>query len=338
MSDLLSGFLGNAGKTTLAVNRRIAAATPLTYRASSKGYLALLAVAGAGTGGRASGGAGSAVRATGGGAGECAIDIIPILPGDTYTITPGAGGAALAAANSVTNGNAGADTVITGPSGYSLTVKGGQGGLAASTAVALAGGAGGTGGTGGSAKVRRYTGGAGGSISAAVTGAAATGGGAVNVFGGLPDACRGGNLTTDVSSATGGGGVGGHGGDAANGGGGGSGGDGSAGTGGPSIVIAGIASDPSLFGITLDGVGSVSNAAGGAGAGGGPVASGTGGAGGIFGGGGGSKVATTTGTGGAGGYGAGSGGGVAAHGSSPSAASNKGGDGIVILVEITDFS
>ncbi len=342
MSDLLSGFLGNGSKTTLAINRRIATATPLTYRAATKGFLAVLAVAGGGTGGRATGVVGAPPRATGGGAGECAIDIIPILPGDTYTITPGAGGAAISNAAPTVNGNAGTDTTITGPSGYALTVKAGQGGVASATAAAIAGGAGGTGGTGGSAKVRRFTGGAGGAITTAglSTVAIATGGGAVNVFGGLADKVRGGNITGDVLGATGGGGVGGAGADAATSGGGGSAGDAIGTTGGPSMVVAGVTAEPSIFGIQLDGSGGNgggNGTAGGAGAGGGGATGGNGAAGGIFGGGGGGRGTASGASGGACGYGAGSGGSVCVS-ASPSAAVAKGGDGLVVLVEIADFS
>lgn len=153
--------------------------------------------------------------AAGGGGGGFGMKVIDTTPGTSYTVTVGAGGAAVTGA-ARTNGNAGGTSSF----GTAVTCTGGSGGAANggnAGPLTAAGGAGGTS-TGGDVN---YSGGAGGSVT--VTGFASTyrrsngagGGSSGSIFG---NGFAGGSIsqastgTADINFATGGGGVGGKGG------------------------------------------------------------------------------------------------------------------------------
>ena len=78
---------------------------------------------------------------SGGGGGGFAQSTLAVTPGEVYTVTIGAGGAA--GANNA-NGGAGGTTIFTGPGG-TISATGGGFGIGASSCAVAAGGAGGTG-------------------------------------------------------------------------------------------------------------------------------------------------------------------------------------------------
>lgn len=169
------------------------------------------------TGGSPSGGVGYGSSYVGGSGapGVCIKRSIPVLTGDAFIVTLGAGGAAVTRTTSgVTAGNVGTASTVTGPAGLSMTANPGNPGVASLTKPAL-GGAGGNA-TGGD---YNWTGGAGGDVTATsgTTTACAMGAGACNVMGFPASTLRGGSInssaTGTASIATGGAGVGGRGGD-----------------------------------------------------------------------------------------------------------------------------
>ena len=194
---------GRRGVSQLVTAQLITSTT--SWVSPGTGYVALLLFGAGGSGacGQISGA--GAVRATGGGAGGTCFKLFPVVRGQAYAITIGAGGAArVLAAPGTLAGNAGGDTSCIGP-GVSMVAQGGRGGTVSTvdgTAMAAA--------LGGSAVGGDYMlqGGSSGSI-ASVTLAASlcTGGGAPSVY---PSTNRGGNITgTPTNSVgTGGGGVG----------------------------------------------------------------------------------------------------------------------------------
>jgi hypothetical protein len=160
-----------------------------------------------------------AIAASGGGGGGCAKSLLVLSSSVTYTITIGAGGASVSAAN----GNAGgANSVFSGSDITTMTANLGSGGTQSVTAGNISTLAGGAGGAASGGNIWNVTGGAGGSATMAgwfgsygnyyISG----GGGAAGVLG---EAFRGGNANIDTTafdqSVRGGGaGVGGRGGDA----------------------------------------------------------------------------------------------------------------------------
>lgn len=155
--------------------------------------------------------------AAGGGGGGHGIKVIDTTPGTSYTVTVGAGGAAVAG-NGAVNGNAGGTSSF----GTAVTCTGGGAGAANSSSVTApltaAGGAGGTS-TGGDVN---YSGGAGGLVTSSqlqgggFTRSIASGGGSSgSIFG---NGYNGGAVTinsalsAELTAASGGGGVGGAGG------------------------------------------------------------------------------------------------------------------------------
>ncbi|MFY0482348.1 InlB B-repeat-containing protein [Flavobacterium sp. PLA-1-15] len=149
-------------------------------------------------GGGAGGGVGTAalfrVAGGGGGGAYAKSTSVTVVPGNTYTITVGAGGTGVSAAS----GNSG------GSSSFETTViaTGGTGGLGNNTASSVAGGAGGTGSTGSVT----WNGGNGGTSNGTSSTAAASGGGG----GGAGTTTNGGNanISTAGSGGTTGGGAG----------------------------------------------------------------------------------------------------------------------------------
>jgi len=133
----------------------------------------------------------------GGGGGACALSTLTVIPGQSYTITIGAGGSAGIAGGG--NGGAGGPTTFTGVGG-TVTANGGAGGAgSAGGGGAHAGGAGGTTGTG---TIHAGGGGsAGNDGTSSLTGITGTGGGGAGSTG---------NGTTPASTcaATGTGGTG----------------------------------------------------------------------------------------------------------------------------------
>ena len=188
--------------------------TSQQYTVPYDGLLDLLALAGAGSGALGNN------FLTGAGAGEIGVSrAVRVYKGDVITVTVGLGGAGAVytAALGATGiaGNVGSDTTVTSSRGWSIVVKGGQGGKIGDKGAALAGALGGRGGTG--AQIH-LAGGDGGSITSTVANQTfVTGGGAPN-FRNLPaNLVRGGNIALPeayYSVRTGGAGVGGHGGDA----------------------------------------------------------------------------------------------------------------------------
>jgi len=155
--------------------------------------------------------------AAGGGGGGFGMKVIDTTPGTSYTVTVGAGGAAVTGA-ARTNGNAGGTSSF----GTAVTCTGGSGGAAnggSSGTLTAAGGAGGTS-TGGDVN---YSGGAGGSVTNSGYDAiggnrrsnGAGGGSSGSIFG---NGFAGGSISqastqnAEINLATGGGGVGGKGG------------------------------------------------------------------------------------------------------------------------------
>ena len=177
------------------------------------------AIGAGGSGGATDGENGAICIGTGGGAGGHAISRLNFTSGVTYTITIGAGGAAITtSAASVDDGNAGGATSISGSDITTMTANGGGAGQgSAPTSIATHTEVGGTGGTATGGNIANLTGGAGGAVSCIKdgnnrSGLIATGGGAINIGRG---AFAGGAVTTFASSntamrrSTGGGGVGG---------------------------------------------------------------------------------------------------------------------------------
>lgn len=199
------GGSGSGGYTILRYIK-----TSQTFVAPFSGKLSVLLVAGHGGGAAAYN-----TYATGAGAGEAAMKFeVSVTAGDSYVITIGAGGAASAtgfSAATTANGGNGGNSTIVGP-GLNMSVVGGGGGQAATTAP-LSGGYGGTGGTGGD---WHFAGGRGGNMGASASSSSPpTGSGSVNLVWQGTDTTktRGGDKTGSGDGATGGGGVGGRGGD-----------------------------------------------------------------------------------------------------------------------------
>ena len=187
--------------------------TSQLYTVPYDGLLDLLALAGAGSG------ALGRDYVTGPGAGEIGISrAVRVYKDDVLIVTVGLGGSpsVLTAGLGTTGiaGNAGADTSITSSRGWSVIVKGGQGGKVGPRGTQLTGALGGRGGSGAQIHI---PGGNGGSILTTYSQAFVTGGGAPNFRNLGADSVRGGNITASASTlnptTTGGGGVGGHGGD-----------------------------------------------------------------------------------------------------------------------------
>lgn len=159
------------------------------------------------------GGGGAASTYGGGGGGGGAIEVtavtVPVTPGETITVTVGAGGAAGAAGgDTVIVGSFGTGTVLGGSAGVDGTVLGqGAGGAGgAATGATYAGGAGGGGGG-----LVAYGGGGGGGAGTGSAGSAGTAtgtggnGGTMGGAGGTRDGGRGGNgAAGTTASATGG--------------------------------------------------------------------------------------------------------------------------------------
>lgn len=294
----------------------------------------LITAIGPGGSGAVSPSSGNGLAATGGAAGGLAQKLFRMTTGDALNIVIGAGGAAQSTPGS--NGNAGGTTSVTG-TGIALIANGGEGGKTRAAGAGTAAGAVGGTATGGDLNVQG--GGSGSATVAAVAGCqAATGGGAVGVYGvGYPS----GNATSSVAYAalTGGAGVGGKSGNAT------STVSGSISLGGGAIAASGDAvnttgpavlsnlgryNDPGLQSRLLSPVGSNSptGSAGYIPGGGTVAASGSTSGAGIFAGGGGKASSSSSSIPG---FGGGSGG-VA------SAASDKGGDGCVVIEWIKRIS
>lgn len=157
---------------------------------------------------------------TGPGAGEIGISrSLPVYKGDVLTITVGLGGnpveydyAIQSGAGGVA-GNAGSDTAISSSRGWSITVKGGDGGKVGPKGAHLVGALGGRGGSGAQIHI---PGGDGGSVLTTAMQNLATGGGAPNFRNVQASLVRGGDITAAALSNTacsGGAGAGGNGGD-----------------------------------------------------------------------------------------------------------------------------
>lgn len=195
----LSQFLGGSGGGAPSAVLNVFSQSG-TFVASKDGWIRLSAI-GAGASGAANH-SGSNPRATGGGAGGALIGhTVRVKAGDSFVITVGAPGLGVSASSAAVDGNDGGDTTIVGP-GVNVTIQGGKKGRAGNGAGLFVGGEG-----GGVVGAPGHTGGSGGKIEA-VSGlsAAATGGGAVNLFGRLPAEVSAGDLTQAASGdiATGG--------------------------------------------------------------------------------------------------------------------------------------
>lgn len=187
---------------------KLFALTSTTIVVPFTGHMLVRAAGAGASGARAPSGG----NATGGGAGEMLVDVVPVVAGDTVTITIGAGGAQQTTLG--TAGTAGGDTTVA-CTGYSAMAKGGGAGQQAASG-AVSGGTGGTAGTGGTSKVVRRDGGRGGAITGAGNTNKTTGGGAYNILGLTQTAgTRGGDVSQNDATArgTGGAGIGGRGGD-----------------------------------------------------------------------------------------------------------------------------
>lgn len=164
------------------------------------------------------GGSGGAYRAatatiggaTGGGAGGYARKTLTLSSEVAYTLTVGAGGAAVSATadNTGANGNAGGNSSISGSDISTITANGGGAGGQTSSADTLAGASGGAA-TGGDVN---YTGGGSGSVTG--VGNKATGGGATALFGTSYASGDANSSSVSFAAATGGAGIGGKSGDA----------------------------------------------------------------------------------------------------------------------------
>lgn len=216
----LSDFIGG-GKSRIVRGYQIHNGIS-SFTSPGKGKLIVFGIGGGASGAVGYSNVATPILATGGGAGELAIDVIDVLANDAFAISCGTGGAAASVSSvGAANGNDGANTTITGPNSYALTIKGGIKGLCTVGAQSQTGGAGGNGGTGGTTKVRRFAGGRGGNITGTATAATlirlATGGGGVNTRGPNSQAItRAGDmvaLTVTGAMGTGGGSAGARGGD-----------------------------------------------------------------------------------------------------------------------------
>lgn len=213
-------FFGGTGSNYLVRRVQYVSATG-SFVAPTRGKVIILAVAPGGSGAAASTSTSGPVVALGGWAGEIAADFIDVAANDTFTAILGSPGAAVSVTGSSANGNNAGDTIITGPNSYSLTVKGGSGGVFAAASGALTNGSGAGAGSGGSANVMRGRGGRGGdtantAATATVNNRKATGGGGVNLlFTTSTTDTRGGDANQSGTGPyqTGGGGCGGRGGD-----------------------------------------------------------------------------------------------------------------------------
>lgn len=144
----------------------------------------LVYVIGGGGAGRAyySNTSGDYGHTTGGGAGGCAVSLLPLSSGTTYTATVGTGGIPAIQSSTPTSGN-GTASSFSGAGITTMTANGGGAGNQG-TEITLAGGTGGTA-TGGN--IANGTGGAGGAITTATASMIAiTAGGSVNTTGGNP--------------------------------------------------------------------------------------------------------------------------------------------------------
>lgn len=198
-----SAVAGRRGVSQLVTAQMITSTT--TWVSPGTGWVALLLFGAGGSGACVQISGGGSPRVTGGAAGGTCFKLFPVVRGQAYTITIGAGGAArvLAAPGSLA-GLAGGDTSCVGP-GVSMFALGGQGGtLSTVDGTAMTGSLGG-GAIGGDYMLQ---GGSSGDI-ASITLAAplCTGGGAPRVW---PGNTNGGNITgTPTNSVgSGGGGVG----------------------------------------------------------------------------------------------------------------------------------
>ncbi|WP_409835131.1 hypothetical protein [Acidovorax sp.] len=206
----LNTFIG-AGSSLIPL-RYVFARSMQMITSPVRGKLAVLCVAGSGSGAATTNNTGFC---GGGAAGEIATDLIDIEVGDLVILSPGSGGASVTGINA---GNPGTQSAVSigGSITYSLTCAPGAGGVRSTTTGAITGAAGGTGGTGGTSLVQRGAGGNGGSRTAN-NGTGATGGGACNLqLTSSSTITRGGNYSqtgAGTSTSTGGGGAGGNGGD-----------------------------------------------------------------------------------------------------------------------------
>ena len=174
------------------------------------GAYLVTAIGAGGSGARAP--IGNGMAATGGAAGGLAQKLVRLKRGDVLTLVIGAGGPAQTTAGQ--NGNAGGTTTVTGP-GIALTANGGEGGKTQAAGAGTVAGA--NGGTASGGDLNVPGGNSGSATVVAVPGcSAATGGGAVGIYGlGHPS----GNASNTVAgpgqtSFSGGAGVGGKSGDA----------------------------------------------------------------------------------------------------------------------------
>ncbi|MFT0533152.1 hypothetical protein ACMHYJ_10065 [Castellaniella hirudinis] len=130
--------------------------------------------------------------ATGGGAGGFAQKSVYLKQGDSLTVNVGAGGMKSSNGNGVDGGQ----SSVAGPAGLLIQADGGKAGRAAGWGTPLTGSEGGAA-TGGD--INNPGGGSGG-INLSTAGSAATGGGAVNIFGVDPETIRSGSAVATYST------------------------------------------------------------------------------------------------------------------------------------------
>ena len=133
-----------------------------------------------GGGGSGCAGANSSDYLSGGGAGGCAISKLSLASGTAYTVTIGAGGAQVTTSSGYTVGNAGGNTSFSGSGISTMTGNGGSGGLRIQYET-LGSGSGASGGTATGGTIANFTGGKGGQITSQLS-SARSGGGAVGLW------------------------------------------------------------------------------------------------------------------------------------------------------------
>jgi hypothetical protein len=136
-----------------------------TYQA----YVYVIGAGGSGAGAKTSNG-----RTSGGGAGGCAVSLLTLTSGTSYTITVGAGGAYVN--DTTSSGAAGGNSSLAGSDISTMTGNGGAAGVYSASSTA----AGGAGGTASGGTILNNTGGAGGDCPS--TNYAASGGGSVGIW------------------------------------------------------------------------------------------------------------------------------------------------------------
>lgn len=179
-----------------------------TFTPSVSGTYKVFVIGGGGSGGANCSTSGYGAS-SGGAAGGMAIKSLTLSSSTTYTVTVGAGGAATATITSGTaQGNAGGTTSFSGSGITTVSATGGGGGLATNSANSVSGATGGTA-TGGD---YNYTGGGSGvpTVTTGGTCNAATGGGAVSLYGNAYASGSASATGTGAAAASGGAGVGGN--------------------------------------------------------------------------------------------------------------------------------